>query len=122
MLGQQGDQLSPAKGPCGFALELPTYPPLAWAGRVEGHGTATVSLDSGGIESIRIAELPPLLGAEVTRALQRSRFASCGRRQVIVEYEFVIEGGESASRVTTVIFLGGNHFVIKVNPPKPMPD
>lgn len=112
---------SSAIEPCPMALEMPTYPPLAWAARIAGTGTATVTLDSARVRTIKAVGLNPLLVAEVERTIRRSQFADCGRRELTIQYDFVVEGAEAASRVTTIIILGASHFRIKVNPPAVMP-
>ncbi|HLV96923.1 MAG TPA: hypothetical protein VKS44_17150 [Candidatus Acidoferrales bacterium] len=99
---------------------MPGYPPLAWSGRITGHGTAAVDLDSTGILDIRTANLHPLLASEVVKSIRSSQFADCGPRQLALEYDFVMEGKEAISTAITVIVLSGSHFMIKVNPPKAM--
>jgi hypothetical protein len=105
---------------CPDALEMPSYPPLAWAARIVGRGTAAITLDTNGIEAVKVAGLHPLLVAEVTQSIRHSKFGSCGRRELTLAYDFVIEGDEAPSRITRIIVLSGNHFVIKVNPPRAM--
>ena len=106
---------------CPIALEMPTYPPLAWAARIAGSGTATVALDAAKIRTIKTVGFNPLLVAEIERTLRRSHFSDCGPRELTFQYDFVIEGSEAASRVTTIVVLGASHFMIKVNPPMIMP-
>jgi hypothetical protein len=103
---------------CVERLEMPVYPPLAHAAKVQGSLTTTAILGSNGVVATKIVG-HPLLAEAGKAAIAASTFRKgCAGKPVTIVFNFVIdEDQKTGSRFS---FGYPNQFWISVVPSLPM--
>jgi outer membrane biosynthesis protein TonB len=108
---------------CASHLNLPEYPALARAARIQGEATAFLTVAADGT-ALRVDVTPvhPILKTAVEEELRGSKFSpSCAGKVVEVVFAFVIEGSPVHGPVSRAFFTGPNKFTISTRPAMPMP-
>lgn len=117
----------PLLAKCLQRLEMPSYPELARAARIQALASATISLSKKAVpqrinvkveRSTKTTE--PLFKAAIERAIRNSRFEqSCQSKMIIAFFHFELR--EDASEKSAAAFGYPNHFWIRVGPFEIMP-